>query len=441
MKQIITHTASLMLFILFVYAGFGQANTSLSNLSSPTAANQHLQPDANNKRNLGSASKSWRILYLDSAIYLKDSLFIHRRGTNNTFVGENAGKATASASSNTAVGYNALFNDGSGGYNAAMGSYALYSNTMGTQNSAFGHRALYFNKTGVYNIAFGAYTLYNNITGGSNIAIGVNALYKHKKANDNIAIGSETLINDTSGFDNIAAGRASLYSISNGYQNTAVGSSSLFNMVSGYNNCAFGYHAGYYHKGSNNTFLGAYANPGADITNSAAIGFGATVTASNQVRIGNSSVTNIGGQNGWFTISDARVKKNIKDDVPGLLFINKLKPVTYNLSLDAFDDITKPQPFKDAKGNVIAPTNEDVEARKAKEKIVYTGLLAQDVEKVAKETGYNFSGVDAAKNDQDVYSICYSDFVMPLIKAVQEIGNNTKAPLYCFFSISGIPII
>jgi len=170
-----------MLFILFVSAGFGQANTSLSNLSSPTAANQHLLPDANNKRNLGSASKSWRILYLDSAIYLKDSLFIHRRGTNNTFVGENAGKATASASSNTAVGYNALFNDGSGGYNAAMGSYALYSNTIGTQNSAFGHRALYSNTTGVYNLALGAYTLYNNLTGNYNIAAGANALYKHRK--------------------------------------------------------------------------------------------------------------------------------------------------------------------------------------------------------------------------------------------------------------------
>ena len=53
-------------------------------------------------------------------------------------------------------------------------------------------------------------------------------------------------------------------------------------------------------------------------------------------------------------------------------------------------------------------------------------MLAQDVEKVAKETGYNFSGVDAAKNDQDVYSICYSDFVMPLIKAVQELSKQNE---------------
>ncbi len=35
---------------------------------------------------------------------------------------------------------------------------------------------------------------------------------------------------------------------------------------------------------------------------------------------------------------------------------------------------------------------------------------------------YDFSGVDAAKNDKDLYGLRYSDFVMPLVKAVQELS-------------------
>jgi trimeric autotransporter adhesin len=33
---------------------------------------------------------------------------------------------------------------------------------------------------------------------------------------------------------------------------------------------------------------------------------------------------------------------------------------------------------------------------------------------------FNFSGVDAPKNENDVYSLRYSEFVVPLVKAVQE---------------------
>jgi hypothetical protein len=49
------------------------------------------------------------------------------------------------------------------------------------------------------------------------------------------------------------------------------------------------------------------------------------ITASNQVRIGNSNDY----QHRWLceldNISDGRFKKNIKENVPGLAFINKLK--------------------------------------------------------------------------------------------------------------------
>jgi hypothetical protein len=63
-----------------------------------------------------------------------------------------------------------------------------------------------------------------------------------------------------------------------------------------------------------------------------------------------------------------------------------------------------------------------------KEKIVYTGFIAQDVEAAAKKIGYDFSGVYKPQNDKDAYGLSYSDFVVPLVKAVQELSkmNDNK---------------
>ena len=55
-----------------------------------------------------------------------------------------------------------------------------------------------------------------------------------------------------------------------------------------------------------------------------------------------------------------------------------------------------------------------------KQKTIFSGFIAQDVESAAKELGYDFSGVDAPKNANDLYSLRYADFVVPLTKAVQE---------------------
>ncbi len=49
-----------------------------------------------------------------------------------------------------------------------------------------------------------------------------------------------------------------------------------------------------------------------------------------------------------------------------------------------------------------------------------TGFLAQDVEKIAEDLGYNFDGVFKPQHDKDHYSLAYSQFIMPLVKSVQE---------------------
>jgi len=61
-----------------------------------------------------------------------------------------------------------------------------------------------------------------------------------------------------------------------------------------------------------------------------------------------------------------------------------------------------------------------LKARQQKEAILYTGFVAQEVDAAAKALGYDFSGVDAPKSDNDYYGLRYAQFVVPLVQAVQE---------------------
>jgi hypothetical protein len=67
--------------------------------------------------------------------------------------------------------------------------------------------------------------------------------------------------------------------------------------------------------GSLNTAVGANADVNSGgYSNSSALGANSLVTASDQVRIGNTSTASIGGYQSWTTLpSDKRVKKNIKE--------------------------------------------------------------------------------------------------------------------------------
>ena len=52
--------------------------------------------------------------------------------------------------------------------------------------------------------------------------------------------------------------------------------------------------------------------------------------------------------------------------------------------------------------------------------IVHTGFDAQDVEVAAKECGFDFDGVKAPMDENGNYAIAYSQFVVPLVKGMQE---------------------
>ncbi|MCD4696446.1 MAG: hypothetical protein K8S16_09430 [Bacteroidales bacterium] len=61
-----------------------------------------------------------------------------------------------------------------------------------------------------------------------------------------------------------------------------------------------------------------------------------------------------------------------------------------------------------------------------KEAIVQTGFIAQEVQEAAQSLGYDFSGVDPPKNEHDFYGLRYAEFVVPLVKAVQELAKENE---------------
>ncbi|TAL58331.1 MAG: hypothetical protein EPN85_11855 [Bacteroidetes bacterium] len=315
--------------------------------------------------------------------------------------------------------------------NTALGKSALQSNTSGTQNTAIGFEALFANTIGNSNIAIGFLALKQNTEGKRNIAVGHSALFANTTADRNVAIGNNALSNqsfDNFGFTytsgNVAIGSSALSnnnptSIGDGVQNTAVGTSSLENNSRGYENTAIGYHSMFSNvTGSDNTAIGKSADVSAgNLTNAAAIGANAIVNVSNKIRLGNTSVTVIEGSPAAYTSSsDVRFKNNIQEDVKGLEFIEKLRPVTFNVNARKFDEFlmkNMPDSIKDAYMNGI-----DYAASAG---ILHSGFIGQEVEQAALDCGYAFDGIHIpADTAQGNYSLSYSQFVVPLVKAMQQ---------------------
>jgi hypothetical protein len=107
-------------------------------------------------------------------VFAGASRFLHNAGgSNNTFLGVNAGSAATGITANTGVGYNALYHAGglSGG-NVAVGAGALFDTTTGLNNTAIGQIALENITSGSSNIAIGANVGTSISTGSNNLYIG-----------------------------------------------------------------------------------------------------------------------------------------------------------------------------------------------------------------------------------------------------------------------------
>jgi hypothetical protein len=269
---------------------------------------------------------------------------------------------------------------------------------------------------------------------GQNASFGYRAFDQVYKGNSlgnsqflgNVAVGNGALQNATGGNYNVAVGAAALFmtnggSSGNGTGNVGVGYVTLQNNVAGSFNTAVGYGALQTNvSGTNNTAIGLEADMGSDgLTNATALGANAIVNASNMVQIGSTSVTTIQGQVPFTTPSDGRFKFNIREDVKGLDFILKLRPVTYQFNTKKQENFMRggrgggEGGRGDASGAYPAAYDEAMMVRR-------TGFIAQEVEKAAVSSGYDFDGLKIPRNEKEYYSLSYASFVVPLVKAVQE---------------------
>jgi hypothetical protein len=212
--------------------------------------------------------------------------------------------------------------------------------------------------------------LESDVAGAGNTGLGYYSLNSLSSGSNNVGIGVKALQANTSAGNNTAVGRSALFASSSGFgSNTAIGSQALYQNTTGYRNTALGYLAGSTSSGpdvvgvgistgDNNTFIGSIAGPlsSATLTNAAAIGANAKVSASNTMIFGDGGVvgwgfgaqpasccdailvgTNTNNGNGatlskagdWFSTSDSTKKYNAKPIRYGLREIMQLRPVDY----------------------------------------------------------------------------------------------------------------
>ncbi len=253
-----------------------------------------------------------------------------------------------------------------GGDNTGLGAGALLNNSVySLGNTAVGWGAL---KT--QSFANG-----NSEYGGNNTAIGVLSLMNNQPDGTsdgiyNTGVGASSLQSNTIGTGGTGIGVGALSGNTTGTYNTALGFSTLNTNSSGDLNTAVGAYAG-------------AASPG--LSDATAIGYNAIVDASYHVRIGDTSVSQIGGQVAWSNLSDARHKQDIRDLDLGLDFVMQLRPVSFTMR----------------SGNGRTDM----------------GFVAQDVETLLGDD-YNVLGIGG---DADrTLSLRYTDLIAPLVKAVQE---------------------
>jgi hypothetical protein len=384
------------------------ANTTGTNNTAVGDASLDANTSGSNNVAIGQASLTSNTTASNNTAVGFQSLFANTEGTENTAVGTAALSSTITGSYNTAVGRSAALLT-TGDFNTTVGRNSLRTNSSGSYNTAVGSSALYQNTTAAYNTAVGFSALFNNTTGQQNVAVGGDALDANTTGGDNVAIGTAALGQNTTASNNTAVGTNALTANTTGSENTAVGKSAGSLVTTGGDNTFVGNQAGdTVTEGQQLTIIGGYSDANATIQNATAIGYNTNVTATNNIFLGNTSVSAIKGQVSFSTYSDERIKKDIKDTDLGLEFIKELKPRKYKRVAPK----DYPEEFKD-------PNKDDLN----NPDYIVDGLVAQEVKQTMDKLDVSFSGWDEDENTTK-QSLEYPAFVPALIKAIQELSTQ-----------------
>ena len=304
-------------------------------------------------------------------------------GSSNVAVGYGSSLLNSSGQDNVAVGNNTLSLNTTGIRSTAVGSQALNKNTA-SESVAVGYEALYNNTSGQYNTALGYQALKTNSTAGYQTAVGYRALTA-ATGTGNTAVGSYAGFGITTGTSNTIVGENAFYTAQTAASCTAVGTTAL-QLATGNQNTALGRDAGStLTTGTNNTLLGYNAQPSA-------------ATVSNEITLGNSSVTTLRCQVTSITsLSDERDKTGISPLKAGLSFVQALKPVSFTWNM------------RDG-GKVGIPD---------------TGFVAQDLVKAQTGAGVTIPGLVYAENPEKLEA-AYGKLIPVMVKAIQELTARVE---------------
>ena len=183
--------------------------------------------------------------------------------------------------------------------------------------------------------------------------------------------------------------------------------------------------------GDSNVAIG----PGCDIASNStdnAIALGENITASaNDFSFGKGGnvVTNdFDTDANWSRSSDERLKKNITNQTLGLDFINDLRTVKYNW---------KPSNELDSTDSQLAHLyKEDAADNEMNTDVTMHNFIAQEVKTALDRAGVSEFG--GWKEDQyGVQQVSREMFVIPLVKAVQELSTALDAALARIATLEG----
>ena len=328
-----------------------------------------------------------------------------------------------------------------GSDNVGVGRTSLTSDTKGSKSIAIGTGTLqnqnFTSATDAYNVAIGYLAGGAVTTGTNNTIVGSNAADALTTSTYNVVIGSEALSTETAGSRHVAVGYRSLKDANNSgggnYYNSGLGYESGSAVTTGGYNTLLGAFAGSgIQSGGSNVCVGYNANTAHDTSNGICIGINISAT-DNDFSFGKASnvVTNdFDSDANWTRSSDVRLKKNITDQKLGLDFINDLRTVKYNwkpsTELDEkdaglnhlrVDKDSNPVDHEDFDGTVVNNMNTTATMH---------NFIAQEVKTALDKAGVSdFSGW--SKDQYGVQQVSREMFIIPLVKAVQELSAKNDA--------------
>jgi hypothetical protein len=308
-------------------------------------------------------------------------------GEFNTFIGSVSGKGNTTGGHNTYVGEGTGRLNTTGNNNTFMGRGAGYSNTA-SGNTFYGYTAGTSNTTGIENTFLGTQAGNANTSGSYNNYIGY-LTGTVSTADYNTFTGSRAGEANTTGHRNIFIGRKAGKTNTTGFRNTYIGAYAG-ELSTGSYNVFLGTNAGTHETGSNRLYIESSSSSSpliwGDFTNDRVVIDGnSTHNTSNRTFFSNGAA---GGTGAWNNDSDGRMKKNIATIDRALDKVQNLRGVNFE--------------WKETEHH---------------EEGLQMGFIAQEVEKVIPEV---------VSNGGDSYSMQYSPLTALLVEAVKELSARVE---------------